>query len=135
MPVVDGRRPVSVATREGLQTGAEQWALLNSIPRGCEPVDVRSLHIRMPAEQPTQSFMSSTTIINTLGLSAACETATALKTAAVNNASELPYPPSRDRVNRPFVSHHNDSPRLEVFLAFCFLFPGGSEATGSRPKK
>ena len=29
MPVLPGRRPVSVATRDALQTGAAQWALAN----------------------------------------------------------------------------------------------------------
>ena len=50
MPVVDGRRPVSTLVRDGLHSGAWQWALVNSVPRGGQPVDVRRLGLRVPSE-------------------------------------------------------------------------------------
>jgi hypothetical protein len=33
MPVVEARKPVSKAVREGLQSGEAQWAFENSTPR------------------------------------------------------------------------------------------------------
>ena len=33
MPVVEGRRPVMRLLRDGLQSGAWQWALVKSVPR------------------------------------------------------------------------------------------------------
>ena len=50
MPVVLGRSPVMTLERDGLQSGAWQWALVNSVPARGQAVDVRRLRLRVPAE-------------------------------------------------------------------------------------
>ena len=67
MPVLLGRLPVKVATRDGLQTGAAQWALVNNKPRFASRSMFGVLASGWPSRQPTQSFMSSAMIIRTLG--------------------------------------------------------------------
>ena len=50
MPVVEGRSPVSRLERDGLQSGAWQWALAKSVPRCASAVDVRRLRLGMAAQ-------------------------------------------------------------------------------------
>src|SRR4051812_35690928 len=71
MPVDDGRRPVSRLDRDGLQSGAWQWALVNRVPRLARRSMFGVLACGWPPRQPTQSFWSSMATNRTFGLSAA----------------------------------------------------------------
>jgi len=71
MPVVDGRSPSITLVREGLQIGAWQWALVNSVPRFASASICGVRACGCPSRQPTQSFKSSMTINSTFGFSAA----------------------------------------------------------------
>ena len=67
MPVVVGRLPVSSATRDGLQAGAAQCALVNSMPweDSLSIFGVRACG--WPPSTPVQSFRSSMAMKSTLG--------------------------------------------------------------------
>ena len=55
------------ATREGLQEGAAQWALVNKVPRAAKRSRFGVWTPLRPPMQLTQSFRSSTAMNNTLG--------------------------------------------------------------------
>jgi hypothetical protein len=69
MPVVDGRKPVIIAVRDGLQTVDGLWALVKVIP-------IRPRRSKLgvcafseyPPKELIQSFMSSRAMNRTLGL-------------------------------------------------------------------
>src|SRR5262245_39386586 len=57
--------------RDGLQSGAWQWALVNTIPRAARRSRCGVLTCGCPARHPTQSFRSSMAMKRTLGRVAA----------------------------------------------------------------
>src|SRR3954470_16176130 len=67
MPVDDGRRPVSRLDRDGLQSGAWQWALENSVPRRARASMLGVFAWAWPPRQPIQSFWSSMAMKRMLG--------------------------------------------------------------------
>src|SRR5678816_2418363 len=71
MPVVFGRSPLRSAAREGLQSGAAQWALVNVTPIAASRSIFGVLVCLFRARCPTQWFRSSTGIKRTFGFSAA----------------------------------------------------------------
>ena len=68
MPVVDGRRPVKVAAREGLHAGEMQYARVNNIPRPARRSRFGVLIGDFGSSREIQSFMSSTAMKSTSGL-------------------------------------------------------------------
>ena len=66
-PEVDGRIPVIIATREGLQEGAAQWALVNNRPRLASRSMFGVYTPLRPPRQLVQSFRSSTEMNKTFG--------------------------------------------------------------------
>ena len=67
MPVEPGRRPVRTLDRDGLHSGAWQWALVNSVPRAARRSMFGVFACGWPPRQPTQSFRSSMAMNRTLG--------------------------------------------------------------------
>src|SRR6185437_11900595 len=53
--------------RDGLHSGAWQWALRNSVPREARPSMFGVFACGCPPRQPTQSFRSSMAMKRTLG--------------------------------------------------------------------
>src|SRR5512133_425853 len=71
MPVAPGRLPLSNAARDGLQTGAAQWALVKVTPSFARRSRLGVLVCTLRPKWPTQWFRSSTGKKRTLGCSAA----------------------------------------------------------------
>ena len=65
MPVVDGRKPVKVAAREGLHAGETQYARVNNIPRLARRSRFGVLIGEFGSSREIQSFMSSTAMKST----------------------------------------------------------------------
>src|SRR4051812_21989623 len=59
MPVVEGRRPVNSAVREGLQTGAAQCAFVNTSPIAASRSKLGVFTLVRSPRTLTQSFRSS----------------------------------------------------------------------------
>ena len=68
--MVDGRNPLSKLEREALQPGAEQWALVKSVPRLARRSMFGVRACGCPPSTPTQSLRSSTAMNKTFGLAA-----------------------------------------------------------------
>src|SRR5437868_2774013 len=66
-PEVEGRNPVIKEARDGLHTGAAQYALVNSMPLAASRSMFGVLTSGCPPRQPIQSFRSSTAMKRTFG--------------------------------------------------------------------
>src|SRR6478609_8470721 len=66
-PVSNGCRPLKTAAREGLQSGAAQWALEKRMPRLARRSMLGDFAWGWPPRQPIQSLRSSIAMKSTLG--------------------------------------------------------------------
>ena len=64
---MDGLKPSRTDVRDGLQTGAWQWALVNKVPLAANLSRLGVLTCGWPPRQPIQSFRSSMARNRTLG--------------------------------------------------------------------
>src|SRR5688572_1968075 len=87
MPVLDGRRPVIRLARDGLHSGAWQWALANSVPRAASASMCGVFACGCPLRQPTQSFWSSIAMNRTFGLAGEAAAAAAAAFAAAERVT------------------------------------------------
>ncbi len=66
-PVVDGRRPLISAVRDGPQWGDAVWAFMKTVPCAASRSIWGVFVFGCPPMKPTQSFKSSMEIIRTFG--------------------------------------------------------------------
>ena len=89
MPVVVGRRPESKLVRDGLHSGAWQWALVKSMPRRARRSMFGVKAWGWPSKQPIQSFRSSMAMKSTLGRDPAARQAGARRTNHVRESQHM----------------------------------------------